>query len=163
MNELRDSGVIKGWGIGVNEVAICLDILERTHLDCILIAGRYTLLDRRAEEKLLPLCAERGTSLVAGGVFNSGILATGPAPGAYFDYVEASADIRDRVGKIQSLVNGAGVDLPAVAMRFPLQSPVVASVLIGAATPSIVERNVVSLAHPINASLYSACAPFALR
>ncbi|WP_188080088.1 aldo/keto reductase [Neorhizobium sp. P12A] len=102
-------------------------------------------------------------TLVAGGVFNSGILATGPAPSAYFDYVEASADIRDRVGKIQSLVNGAGVDLPAVAMRFPLQSPVVASVLIGAATPSIVERNVVSLAHPINASLYSGCAPFALR
>jgi D-threo-aldose 1-dehydrogenase len=90
-------------------------------------------------------------------------LAIPPAAGAYFDYVEPSADIRDRVGKMQSLANEAGVDLPAAAMRFPLQSPLVASVLIGAATPTIVERNVVSLAQPINASLYSGCAPFALR
>jgi D-threo-aldose 1-dehydrogenase len=163
MNELRDSGVIKGWGIGVNEVAICLDVLDRTHLDCILIAGRYTLLDRRAEKKLVSLCAERGTSLVAGGVFNSGILATGPVPGAHFDYVEADADICERVGEIQALATEAGVNLATAAMRFPLESPVVASVLIGAASPSIVERNISSLAHPIGPSLYAACAPFALR
>jgi D-threo-aldose 1-dehydrogenase len=163
MNELRDSGVIKGWGIGVNEVAICLDVLDRTHLDCILIAGRYTLLDRRAEKKLVPLCAQRGTSLVAGGVFNSGILATGPVPGAHFDYVEADADICGRVGKIQALAREASVDLAAAAMRFPLESPVVASVLIGAASTSIVERNISSLTRPIDPSLYAACAPFALR
>jgi len=163
MTELRNTGVIKAWGVGVNEVAICLDILERAHLDCILIAGRYTLLDRRAAERLLPLCGERGTSLVAGGVFNSGILATGPVAGAHFDYTEANADIRERVGKMEALTDQAGIELAAAAMQFPLQSPVIASVLIGAATPEIVDRNVASLCHTVDASLYAACAPFALR
>jgi D-threo-aldose 1-dehydrogenase len=163
LNELRDSGVIKAWGLGVNETAICLDVLERTHMDCILLAGRYTLLDRRAEERLIPLCIERGTSLVIGGVFNSGILATGPVEGAHFDYVEAGADIRERVSRMQEIAVNAGTDLANAALQFPLHNPTVASVLIGSAKPSSLERNVEALAQAVAPSVFAACEPYTLR
>ena len=77
---------LKAYGLGVNEIELCLDVVKRVKIDCILLAGRYTLLDRTAESELLPLCERTDTSIVAGGVFNSGILATGWQPGAHFDY-----------------------------------------------------------------------------
>ncbi|AYG63486.1 aldo/keto reductase [Rhizobium jaguaris] len=163
LDDLKASSVIKGWGLGVNEVAVCLDVLERTHLDCILIAGRYTLLDRRAEERLIPLCAERGTSLVVGGVFNSGILATGAVPGARFDYAEADADILERVGRIEALAAEAGTDIATAALQFPLQNPAVASVLIGSADTSTLRRNLTSLSRSVEPSLYEASRAFSLR
>jgi D-threo-aldose 1-dehydrogenase len=163
LNELKASGVIRGWGLGVNEVAVCLDVLERSHLDCILIAGRYTLLDRRAEERLIPLCAERGTSLVVGGVFNSGILATGAVTGARFDYVEANADILERVGGIEAIAAEAGTDIATAALQFPLQSPAVASVLIGSADTSTLRRNLISLTRSVEPMLYEASRAFTLR
>src|SRR5689334_1012050 len=131
LNDLRDQGVIKAWGVGVNEVEVLLDIMKLTDLDCILMAGRYSLLDRSAERDLLPLCRERGTSFIIGGVFNSGILATGPIPGATFNYMEATDDVRFRVGKMQEIAEAAGTDLATVALQFPFEEPVVASVLLG--------------------------------
>jgi D-threo-aldose 1-dehydrogenase len=163
MDELRDSGVIKAWGLGVNEVEVCLDVLDSADLDVILLAGRYTLLDRRAEERLLGLCAERGTSLVIGGVFNSGILATGPVPGAYFDYVEANADIAGRVRAIDALAAEHDVRLAEAALQFPLRNSAVSSVLVGAADPEIVRQNVAALSVPIDPALYEACRPFVLQ
>ena len=80
LEQLKSEGAISAYGLGVNEVQICLDVMEQAPLDCILLAGRYTLLDRAARRELLPLCEKTGTSLVIGGVFNSGILATGPVP-----------------------------------------------------------------------------------
>lgn len=99
LEELKSSGTIKAYGLGVNEVPVCLDVMHAADIDCILLAGRYTLLDRSAVAELLPLCEKKGTSLVVGGVFNSGILATGPVPDAHFDYLPATPDVLVKVGR----------------------------------------------------------------
>ncbi|WFP78129.1 aldo/keto reductase [Mesorhizobium sp. WSM4906] len=141
LEELKSSGTISAYGLGVNEVRICLDVLRRAPLDCILLASRYSLLDRSAEAELLPLCRERKTSLIIGGVFNSGILATGPVEGAHFDYLPATEDILDRVGAMQKIAAKGGYPLAAAAFQFPLHEPVVASVLTGTAKPANLTRN----------------------
>ncbi|MEW6633206.1 MAG: aldo/keto reductase [Pseudomonadota bacterium] len=141
LEELKSSGTIAAYGLGVNEVQICLDVLKRAPLDCILLASRYSLLDRSAEAELLPLCRERRTSLIIGGVFNSGILATGPVEGAHFDYLPATRDILDRVGAMQKIAAKGGYPLAAAAFQFPLHEPVVASVLTGTAKPANLTRN----------------------
>jgi D-threo-aldose 1-dehydrogenase len=141
LEELKGTGTISAFGLGVNEVAVCLDVMSRAALDCILLAGRYTLLDRCAESELLSRCAEAKTSLVVGGVFNSGILATGAAPGAHFDYGPASEDILDRVRKLEEVAARHGIPLAAAALQFPLINPNVASVLIGTAKPASLTNN----------------------
>lgn len=141
LEELKSSGTISAYGLGVNEVRICLDVLKRAPLDCILLASRYTLLDRSAEAELLPLCRQRQTSLIVGGVFNSGILATGPVEGAHFDYLPATRDILQRVGEMQKIAAEGGYPLAAAAFQFPLHEPVVASVLTGTAKPTNLTRN----------------------
>lgn len=132
LNKLKSTGAIKAFGIGVNEVDICLTILDEADLDCILLAGRYTLLDRTAEAELLPLCRQRGVSIISGGVFNSGILATGAVAGAYFDYAPATPDILDRVSQMETLAAESGSTLAQAALSFPLHEPVVKSLLLGA-------------------------------
>ena len=141
LEELKASGTIRAYGLGVNEVPVCLEVMKRAPIDCILLAGRYTLMDRSAVEELLPLCQERKTSLVVGGVFNSGILATGAVPGAHFDYMPATADVAARVRALEELSSANGVPLAAAAMQFPLRHPAVASVLLGTAKPSSLRRN----------------------
>lgn len=149
LEELKSSGVIAAYGLGVNEVEICLSVLERAPLDCILLAGRYSLLDRSAEAELLPLCRRTHTSIVVGGVFNSGILATGARPGANFDYGPAPDDVLAKVGAMEAVAAAGGYPLAAAALEFPLHEPVVASVLIGTAKASSVERNMALLGTPI--------------
>jgi D-threo-aldose 1-dehydrogenase len=105
------------------------------------MAGRYTLLDRSAVAELLPLCRKKGTSLVVGGVFNSGILATGPVPGSHFDYMPATDDILAKVGDMEKIAAKYGVPLAAPALQFALQDPIVSSVLIGTAKASSLTRN----------------------
>ncbi|TPN79408.1 aldo/keto reductase [Mesorhizobium sp. CU2] len=141
LEELKSSGAIAAYGLGVNEVRICLDVMARAPLDCILLASRYSLLDRSAQAELLPLCRQRGTSLIVGGVFNSGILATGPVHGAHFDYMPADKDILSRVGAMEHIAANGGYPLAAAAFQFPLHEPVVASVLTGTAKPANLTRN----------------------
>jgi D-threo-aldose 1-dehydrogenase len=141
LEELKSSGAIKAFGLGVNEVPVCLDVMRHADIDCILMAGRYTLLDRTAVAQLLPLCRQRGTSLVVGGVFNSGILATGAVPGSNFDYMPATDDVLARVGCMETIAEKYGVPLAAPALQFPLREPMVASVLIGTAKASSLKRN----------------------
>ncbi|WP_137153590.1 aldo/keto reductase [Rhizobium sp. FKL33] len=163
LEELKAQGVIGAWGLGVNETAVCLDLMGDFDIDVILLAGRYTLLDRTAERELLPLCRARGTALVIGGVFNSGILATGPSPEATFDYAPASDDIQNRVGKMKALAEQRGDDLATLALQFPLSESSVASVLIGTAKASSLIRNLQSLAHRFGAEIYADFDPFSLR
>ncbi|MCF3639950.1 aldo/keto reductase [Rhizobium sp. TRM95111] len=141
LEELKRGGVIAAYGLGVNEVPVCLDVLRRAPLDCILLAGRYTLLDRTAAAELLPLCADKGTSVVVGGVFNSGILATGAVEGAHFDYMPADEEVLGKVRRMEEIATGYGVPLAAIAMQFALAHPQVASVLIGTAKPASLMRN----------------------
>ena len=163
LDQLRSSGAIRAYGLGVNEVEICLDVMARAPLDAILLAGRYTLLDRSATDRLLPLCAEQQTSLVIGGVFNSGILATGPLPDAHFDYAPASADVLARVRGLQDVADRHTVPLAAAALQFPLLAPSVASVLIGTAKSSSLERNIDLLATPIPEQLWAEFEPYAMH
>jgi D-threo-aldose 1-dehydrogenase len=163
LNALRDQGVIKAWGLGVNEVEVLIDVMKDTHLDCILMAGRYSLLDRSAERDLLPICRGRGTSFIIGGVFNSGIMATGPVPGATFNYAEATEDVRARVGKMQEVAIAAGTDLATAALQFPFLEPVVASVLLGTTKASSLKRNMASLETRLDPAIFSGFEPYAIR
>lgn len=162
LEELRSSGAISAFGLGVNEVPVCLDVLRHADLDCILLAGRYTLLDRSAEEELLPLCRQKGTSLVVGGVFNSGILATGPVPGSHFDYMPADDDVLAKVGAMEAIAKRHGVPLAAPAMQFPLRDPIVASVLIGTAKPSSLTRNMEIIEPRLSDDIYAEFEPYTL-
>ncbi|NTI78553.1 aldo/keto reductase [Agrobacterium rhizogenes] len=142
LEELKASGTIEAFGLGVNDVGVCLDVLQRANLGCILLAGRYTLLDRSASTRLIGLCEQKGTSLVIGGVFNSGILATGAVSGAFFNYGAPNDDVVNRVNAMQKIAEDNGATLAGTALQFPLRNPSVTSVLIGTAKPSSLMRNV---------------------
>lgn len=131
MIELRDQGVIKAIGAGVNEWEVCQTLAERGDMDLFLLAGRYTLLEQEALETFLPLCEARGIGIVLGGPYNSGILATGPKPGAYYNYDPAPPGILDRVAKIEAVCTAHGVRLVDAAFQFPLRHPAVVSVIPG--------------------------------
>ena len=141
LEALKSAGVVAAYGLGVNEVDAVLNVIDRTRIDCLLLAGRYTLLDRTAAAEVMPKCLAAGTSVMIGGVFNSGILATGAVPGAHFDYGPASPDIAARVTAMASEAERQGVSLPAAAMRFVLDHPAVVSVLIGSANPRSLTLN----------------------
>ncbi|RWN91141.1 MAG: aldo/keto reductase [Mesorhizobium sp.] len=162
LEELKRSGVISAYGLGVNEVQICLDVMREAPLDCILLASRYSLLDRSAEAELLPLCRARQTSLVIGGVFNSGILATGPVQGAHFDYRPASHDVLDRVGAMERIAAEGGYPLAAAAFQFPLHEPAVATVLTGTAKLANLTRNLQLLGIDVPETEYARYRPHTL-
>lgn len=142
---LRERGRIRAFGLGVNENGVCLDVMRHGAIDVILLAGRLTLLDRSAEEELTAMCRAQGTSLVLGGVFNSGILATGPVDGATYDYQEAGPDIMRRVKGLHSKAQAMGVPLATAALHFAARHPLAASVLLGTARAASLERNLAAL------------------
>ena len=162
LEELKSSGVISAHGLGVNEVPVCLDAMRQADIDCILLAGRYTLLDRSAVAVLLPLCAKKHTSLVVGGVFNSGILATGPVEGAHFDYMPATDEVRAKVAAMEAIAGQRAMPLAAPALQFPLANPNVASVLLGTAKPSSLKRNMELTRYGIAPEDYAAFEPHTL-
>jgi D-threo-aldose 1-dehydrogenase len=142
---LRAAGAIEGYGLGVNHVDICLETLRHAELDVILLAGRYTLADQSALPALLPECVRRGVTVVLGGPFNSGILATGstPADGSMpsFDYAPATDAVRARVAAIERVCAEFAVPLKATALQFPLAHPAIANVLAGARTRLELDEN----------------------
>jgi len=138
MRDLKDAGAIDVIGIGVNEIAICLELIERVELDVILLAGRYTLLDRSAADVLVPLCARRGIRLIIGGPYNSGILARDDLSDIArlrYDYAQAPAETIAQAQRLAALCARFGVSLPAAALQFPLRDPRVATVIAGVANP----------------------------
>lgn len=152
--KLKEQGRIRAFGLGVNECAVCLDVMRHAGpLDVILLAGRLTLLDRSAEAELVPACAAAGTSLVLGGIFNSGILATGPVAGATYDYGPAPREVLDRVARLQERSEALGLPLATAAMQFAMRHPGVASVLLGTAKPASLTRNLEALEAPVPAGI----------
>ena len=129
--ELRDQGVISAFGLGVNEWQIAQHVIEQGDPDIILLAGRYSLLEQGALTSFLPLCQERGVGVVIGGPYNSGILATGSRPGAFYNYDPAPQDILDRVARIEAICTAHNVRLVDAAFQFPLCHPAVVSVIPG--------------------------------
>jgi D-threo-aldose 1-dehydrogenase len=154
---LRDEGVVRAIGVGVNEADVCQAVVERVDIDCLLLAGRYTLLEQEPAQTLFPLCQERDIAVLLGGVFNSGILATGPVPGAKFNYGIAPADVVERASRLDDLCRAHGVPLPAAAIAFALAHPVVAQAVLGARTVEQQAQNLAWLHTDIPAALWSDC------
>jgi len=138
---LRDQGVVKAIGIGVNEVDVCIAAAAAIDIDCVLIAGKYTLLDQSASDELFPLCQERGIAVINGRVFGSGILATGPDGDARFDYRPADADVRAKVRHIKRVCDAYRVSLGAAAVRFAARHPSVVNVCLGVRNVEQLRRN----------------------
>lgn len=153
MRELRDAGVVGVIGLGVNEQAICEEVLDHADVDVFLLAGRYTLLEQAPLDGLLPRCVDRGVSVIVGGPFNSGALVetTGTL---HYDYGPASAQIIERVGRLRRICAAHGVPLAAAALQFPLAHPVVISVIPGMGKADQVADAVRWMATPIPAALW---------
>jgi D-threo-aldose 1-dehydrogenase len=149
---LREQGVVGAVGAGMNAGEPLARIVREADVDVVLVAGRYTLLDRRASEELLPLCAERGVQAIAAGVFNSGILAGGTT----FDYAAAPEPLLARARELESVCARYGVPLIAAAAQFPLRHDAVASVLLGMASADEVAANASGMALPIPDALWEA-------
>ncbi len=155
MSRLRDTGAVGAIGLGVNESEVCVEALERADFDCFLLAGRYTLLEQRALDRLLPLCVEQRVSIIAGGVFNSGVLVEEAGADRHYDYAAASETILDRVERMRSICAAHAVPLGAAALQFPLHHPAVASVIPGARTSAEVTANAHWLELDIPSGLYA--------
>ncbi len=154
MIALRDQGVIKAIGGGINEWEVCQTLTERGDFDLFLLAGRYTLLEQEALTSFLPLCQKRGIGIIIGGPYNSGILASGPKPGAFYNYSEAPQEILDRVGRIQAVCRRHNVPMVEAALQFPLLHDVVVSVIPGGQAVREVQQNAANLSAKIPVQLW---------
>jgi D-threo-aldose 1-dehydrogenase len=152
--ELRAQGVVRAIGVGVNDAAVCARVARDADPDCVLLAGRYSLLEQPALDDFLPLAQARGIGVLLGGVFNSGILATGAIAGARYNYRAAPPEILARVARIGRVCAAHEVDLPHAAIAFALGHPAVASIVLGAVTPDEATRNAALFARPVPAALW---------
>jgi D-threo-aldose 1-dehydrogenase len=152
--KLREEKVVKAIGAGVNEWEAPEILARQGDFDIFLLAGRYTLLEQEALQSFLPLCEKRGIGIVIGGAYNSGILASGPVKGAWYNYSEAPQPILDRAAKLQAVCESHGVKLVEAALRFPLAHPAVVCVIPGASKPEEVARNMQTLAAKIPPGLW---------
>jgi len=158
MAELKAGGAIDAIGVGVNETAVIEYLLDRVDLDVVLIAGRYTLLDQQAADRLFPICEAKAVKVIVGGPYNSGILAR---PGiaraeARYDYLAASAEVVARADAIEQVCDRFGVPLPATALQFPSRHPAVDCVVAGFCGEREVGEAVERLATPIPDALWLA-------
>ncbi|MFD5800308.1 aldo/keto reductase [Streptomyces sp. NPDC127020] len=154
LQQLRDEGVIKAWGLGVNRVEpieLTLE-LDEPKPDAFLLAGRYTLLDHdRALQRLLPTAAGQDVSLVVGGPYSSGIL----AGGTHFEYQDAPAHIVEKVARIKELAERHGVSIKAAALQFSLAHPAATAVIPGATRPSRIAEDVAALDETVPAAFWT--------
>ena len=156
LSKLRDERVVKAIGVGVNEWEVCQDALEQRDFDCFLLAGRYTLLEQEALDTFLPLCEQRNASVVVGGGFNSGILATGAKDGAKYNYSPAPETIKRRVQAIESVCKEFQVPLPAAALQFVVAHPAVPTFMAGTRTVKQLKQNIAWFSHPIPSEFWTA-------
>lgn len=154
MCELRDMGAIGAIGVGVNEIAVCQELLDQVELDAILLAGRYTLLEQGALDSLLPRCQAMGVRLILGGPYNSGILATGTCGGARYNYEPAPADIVRRVDAIAAICVRHDVPMAAAALQFAMAHLAVDTVIPGMADAAEVAQSLALATLPLPPALW---------
>ena len=147
---LRDEGVIKGWGLGVNLTEPCERALEMSDPDVFLLAGRYSLLNQPALDRFFPMCAERGVHVVVGGPYNSGLL----AGGRNFEYQEAPQEMVQKRDRMAQVCSRHGVDLRSAALQFCAAHPVVAAIIPGAKHADKVRENARLMAAAIPPALW---------
>lgn len=155
LEKLRSEGVIKGFGIGLNDPAFAARYLRDGDFDCLLMAGRYSLLEQPALAEVLPLAEKKNVGVMLGGVFNSGILATGPVADARYNYTPAPPEILDKVGRIARVCAAHGVPLPTAAMQFCLGHAAVSSLVLGAVKPAEVAGNIAAMTARVPAALWA--------
>ena len=141
LERLRAEGIVKTIGIGITSNEIPTRFINETDIDVVLIALKYTLLDQSAAIELLPTALKKGVSVIAGGVFNSGIL-TNPKAGATFNYEPASPEVLARAQKIEKFFLDRGVSLAQAALQFPMQHPAISAILVGCRSADEVTTNV---------------------
>lgn len=151
--ELRSQGVIKAVGSGMNQWQALLHFARNADFDVFLLAGRYTLLEQTSLE-FLKVCREKGIGIFLGGVYNSGILATGPKPGAKYQYADAPEAIMQKARALQTVCEGHGVPLHVAALQFAQAHPAITALVVGGVTPAEVTTNLHSLTVPIPAALW---------
>ena len=149
LHDLRAQGVVKAIGLGMNQWQMLADFAQAGDFDCFLLAGRYTLLEHAPSQAFMSLCEQKHISIVIGGPYNSGILASGAVPGAYYNYAPAPEDILQLTRQIEAVCARHNVPLPAAALQFPFGHPAVASVIPGARSTGEVQSNVRLFQHPI--------------
>jgi D-threo-aldose 1-dehydrogenase len=154
MVELRDSGVVGAIGIGVNEQAVCLDVMRRFTLDCIMLAGRYTLLEQHGAVDVMREAQRRDVKVIVAGPYNSGLLAAASGPGATYNYHAADSAVLERARKIYAVCAVDSIDVGAAALQLPLAHPAVVSVVAGQRTAQEVLTAVRRLEARIPASLW---------
>ena len=154
LERLRSEGVVKAIGVGINEAEVCARFAEAGDFDAVLMAGRYSLLEQGGAETFLPIALRKGIGVILGGVYNSGILATGATPDARYNYRPAPPAIIERVRRIEEICRSHEVPLADVALRFALAHPAVSSVVLGMVSPAEVARNVASLSREIPAGVW---------
>jgi D-threo-aldose 1-dehydrogenase len=152
---LRDEGVVKAIGAGMNQAEMLTRMGREGDFDCFLLAGRYTLLDHVGLRELLPLCVQKNIRIIVGGPYNSGILATGAVEGATFNYAPASPEILERVRRIEAVCRDCDTPLKAAALQFPLAHPAVAAIIPGGRSPAEVDENVALLQRSIPGELWT--------
>ena len=155
ISELRASGAVTAIGAGVNEWQVCEKLLGLADFDCFLVAGRYTLLEQEALDSFLPLCEKRDVGVILGGVYNSGILATGAIEGAKYNYETAPPEILHRVRRIGQICAAHGVPLPAAALQFVYGHPAVRTVIPGMTSAQEMAMNAELLGKTIPPGLWS--------
>ena len=155
LDELRKAGIISAIGVGINESDTSLRFIQAGDFDCMLLAGRYTLLEQGALEAFLPECAKRNVSVILGGPYNSGILTGGVTDKATHDYVQAPRELIEKARKIEAICKRHGVELGAAAMQFPLFHPAFCAVIPGALSTTEVKQNVSRISAKIPVELWS--------
>jgi len=154
--ELRAQGTVGAIGAGMYDNALLTRLVRETDPDVVMLASRYTLLNHSSLDDLMPACAERGVSVLAAAVFNSGVLAAPRPPAdATFDYFPASPDLLRRVNRIADVCEAHGVTLPQAAIAFPLRHPVVAGVVLGMRSAAEVRSNLASFTAGVPAAVWS--------
>ena len=147
-------GILKAIGAGLNQWELLEEFADEADFDCFLLAGRYTLLEQAAI-RLLNKCQAKGIGVILGGIYNSGILATGAIPGAKYDYQDASPEIMERVRQIQTVCARYQVPINMAAIQFPLAHPAVTSLIVGAESVAQVKANQAALTGYIPPELWS--------
>jgi D-threo-aldose 1-dehydrogenase len=152
---LREEGVVKAIGVGVNECSVAQAAIEQVDFDCVLLAGRYTLLEQDALDSFLPACVKKQVSVIVGGGYNSGILATGAVPGARYNYAPATESILAQVRRIERVCEEYDVALKSAALSFALAHPAIPTVIPGVRSIEQLDDTLATLRAEIHSGFWS--------
>ncbi|QNK03928.1 aldo/keto reductase [Dyella telluris] len=156
MAALRDQGVVGAIGLGVNEEAVCLEVMQRFPLDAVMLAGRYTLFEQARSETVMARAQADGVSVLVAAPYNSGLLGSDTGPGDTYDYAPASAVIRERAQRFYEVCGRTHAQVGAAALQFPLAHPAVAKVVCGLRSTAEVDSAIARMRAPIPSATWTA-------